>query len=170
MPDRVREAVFNVLGCRYDCPGGLPALAAADVFAGSGSMGLEALSRGAASCTFYEHDRVAVSALRRNLHALGAGPEATIVTSDGWTHAARTPEGLPFGLVFLDPPYADSDDTSDQGRVKQYLRRLANCGGEAPLVILHHRASIRHVMESDDAWQIVDQRTFGSNGVTFFGR
>jgi len=170
MPDRVREAVFDILGSRYDCPGGLPALSVADVFAGGGSMGLEALSRGAASCCFFERDRAAASVLRRNLDALGVGPEATIVAGDAWSRALRAPDGVPFGLVLLDPPYVDSDDTSHEGPVKRYLRRLAGCGDETPLVVLHHRASVRFVMEGDDTWRPVDRRTFGSNGVTFFSR
>lgn len=170
MPDRVREAVFDILGSGYDCPGELPALAVADVFAGSGSMGLEALSRGAAFCGFFERDRAALAALRQNLEALGVGAQASVVGGDAWTHALHTPSGVGYGLVFLDPPYADSDDTSYEGRVKRYLERLGAGADDTRLLVLHHRASVRYIMDVEDAWRVSDHRTFGSNGVTVFSR
>jgi 16S rRNA (guanine966-N2)-methyltransferase len=167
MPDRVKESVFNMLGSRYNSVGALPALAVADVFAGSGSMGLEALSRGAASCCFYERNAEAVATLRKNLDALAVGPEATIVTRDAWSQAVGTRDGAPFDLVFLDPPYADSDDASANGLVRRYLRRLAEAGGARTLVVLHHRASVRFVTEDTETFRVVDRRESGSNGVTF---
>jgi 16S rRNA (guanine966-N2)-methyltransferase len=170
MPDRVKEAVFNILGSHYACPGGLPALRVADVFAGSGSMGLEALSRGAAHCCFYERDRDAVEALRRNLEVLGVGSEATIVTADAWRRAVAGSDGRPFELVFLDPPYRDSEDTSSAGAIGRYLSRLGERDDSMPLVVLHHRAGIRFVMGTDDPWRVVDRRTLGSSAVTFFAR
>ena len=170
MPDRVREAIFNMLGSRYECPGQLPALTVADVFAGSGSMGLEALSRGAGCCCFFERNDMAVAAIRQNLSELRVGPEGVVVTRDAWTCAVSTPDGAPFDLVFLDPPYADSDDTERDGRVRRYLQRLSEQGAGAGLVVLHHRASVRFDLSDDEGWQVADRRTFGSNGVTFFQR
>ena len=164
----MNTGVFNMLGSRYNTVGSLPALVVADVFAGSGSMGLEALSRGVASCCFFERDAEAVATLKRNLDALAVGPEATIVTRDAWSHALGTRDGAPFDLVFLDPPYADSDDTSGGGLVRRYLSRLAATGGAGTHVVLHHRTSIRFVLEGEQNWRIVDRREFGSNGVTFF--
>ena len=67
MPDRLKEAIFAMLGDYYDCPGELPELHVADVFAGSGSLGLEALSRGASTCYFFERDRKALEMLKINL-------------------------------------------------------------------------------------------------------
>jgi 16S rRNA (guanine966-N2)-methyltransferase len=159
-----------MLGSRYECPGQLPALTVADVFAGSGSMGLEALSRGACSCCFFERNDTAVAAVRQNLSELGVGPEGVVVTRDAWTHAVHTPDGAPFDLVFLDPPYADSDDTGRDGRVRRYLRRLAENGEGACLVVLHHRASVRFDLADDEGWQVGDRRILGSNGVTLFLR
>src|SRR3989304_6946937 len=79
MPDRVKQAIFDMLGSRYDDPGALPPLLVADVFAGGGSMGLEALSRGAAFCSFFERDRQALEALCSNIESLGAGQESRVV-------------------------------------------------------------------------------------------
>jgi 16S rRNA (guanine966-N2)-methyltransferase len=94
--DRTREALFSMLVSRI---GSFEGLAVADLFAGSGALGLEALSRGAARCTFVETDRAAVEAIRRNLAALGA--EADILTIPA--EHARLPD--PIDLAFLDPPY-----------------------------------------------------------------
>ena len=96
-PDRVRETLFNWLG---------PWLAGArclDLFAGSGALGFEALSRGAAAATLVERNPAAVAALRDNRERLGA--EALIVASGAQDYlAAQGPEA--FDIVFLDPPYA----------------------------------------------------------------
>jgi 16S rRNA (guanine966-N2)-methyltransferase len=94
--DRTREALFSMLASRIDS---FESLAVADLFAGSGALGLEALSRGAAHCTFVETDRDAVAAIRRNLAALGADADIIAAPAD----QARLPG--PLDLAFLDPPY-----------------------------------------------------------------
>lgn len=169
MPDRVKEAVFSILGARYATPDALPPLRVADVFAGSGAMGLEALSRGAASCGFFERGRVALVALRRNVEELEAGDRATVVPRDAWRHAVSDGDGEAFDLVFLDPPYRDSDDTTADGPVQSYLARLAENASGRPLVVLHHRTKARHT-PATDLWQIVDHREYGTSAVTFFKR
>ncbi len=170
MPDRVKEAVFSILGSHYGHPGAMPSLRVADVFAGSGSMGLEALSRGAASCCFFERDRVALDALRQNVRVLGAGALATVVTRDAWRAAVADPDERSFELVFLDPPYRDSEDSSESGAVKRYLVRLAEVEDNRPLVVLHHAAAVRFEMDDMDMWRVSDRRTFGTNAVSFFLR
>ncbi len=96
--DRTREALFSMLASRL---GTFEELRVADLFAGTGALGLEALSRGAAHCTFVEHDRKAIEALRRNVAKLGAGDRADV-------RAQSALFGLPgpFDLVLIDPPYA----------------------------------------------------------------
>ena len=170
MPDRVKEAVFGMLGSHYDCPGALPPLHVADVFAGSGSMGLEALSRGAASCCFFERDALALDALQKNLQALGIEREVTVVTGDAWQAAVDAPDGPSFDLVLLDPPYGDSLDPSNRGAVRGYLRRLGMGGHRQPLVVLHHPAKVHFVMAVDDPWRVIHERCFGTHAVTLFAR
>ncbi len=102
--DRVREAVFSIL---YSL-GGVEGLRVADLFAGSGALGIEALSRGAASATFVDRDANAVAAVRQNLSAVGlAGGErsgaATVVRADVDAWAARAASR--YDLAFVDPPY-----------------------------------------------------------------
>ena len=95
--DRAREGLFSMLTSRL---GTFEDLKVADLFAGTGSYGLEALSRGAAGCTFVENDRNAIDALRRNVAKLDAGDRADVRAQDATRIA-----GGPFDLVFLDPPY-----------------------------------------------------------------
>ncbi len=93
--NRAREALFSMLTSRV---GDFEGLKVADLFAGSGSLGLEALSRGAAHCTFVETDRDALEAIKVNVAKMGA--EATVRAG-----TAENFHGGPFDLVFCDPPY-----------------------------------------------------------------
>jgi 16S rRNA (guanine966-N2)-methyltransferase len=95
--DRVREALFSMLG---DVSGAR----VADLYAGSGALGIEALSRGAESAVFVERDQRALAALRRNLDAVGANAE---VRRQDVLRFLASPEGT-FDLVFCDPPYDDA--------------------------------------------------------------
>ena len=100
--DRVREATFNALGSL----GAVEGATVLDLFAGSGAMGIEALSRGAASATFVDRDPKALAAVRANLDATGLADRATVVRAD----AARWLAGAGrFDLAVLDPPYATDD-------------------------------------------------------------
>ena len=171
-PDRVKQSVFNILGCHYGYPGELPPLRVADVFAGSGSMGLEALSRGVVHCTFYETGRVALQSLRENVETLGAGTIATVVTGDAWKNAGRDASPGSFDLVFLDPPYKDTQNAGSDGLVASFLRQIAekrSAGSQVPLVVLHHFAKVQFsAMTLDQPWEIWDERRIGSSAVTFF--
>lgn len=99
--DRVREAVFNALWSR----GAVDGARAVDLFAGSGALGVEALSRGAAHVTFVDRDRSARHAIRRNLEVCGVGERATIVASPVERWVASLEAGDRFDLAFCDPPY-----------------------------------------------------------------
>lgn len=170
MPDRVKETVFDVLGSYFSCPGRLPPLLVADVFAGTGSMGLEALSRGATACCFYEHDRRTLAVLRRNIESVGGWGQSTIIARDAWTQALRSPDERQFDLVLLDPPYIHSEDVSRSGQVKQYLGRLAEAIDNKPVVVLHHPARAAFTCGDDEAWHVLDRRRIGTNAITMFTR
>jgi 16S rRNA (guanine966-N2)-methyltransferase len=100
--DRVREAVFNLLtnGARGNLVAGARVL---DLFAGTGALGLEALSRGAAQASFVDDGKVALALLQANIARMGAQTATRILVRDA-TRLAACPEA-PFDLVFLDPPY-----------------------------------------------------------------
>jgi 16S rRNA (guanine966-N2)-methyltransferase len=97
--DRVRETLFSMLTSRL---GSFEDLSVADLFAGSGALGFEALSRGAASVTFVESDAEAAATIRRNAQTLGASARVRVVAGS----ALALPRAGPFDLVFADPPYA----------------------------------------------------------------
>ena len=101
--DRVRETLFSMLASRL---GAFDDLRVADLFAGSGALGFEALSRGASHATFVESDPAATAIIRRNAAKLGA--DVTILGSS----ALALPRAKPFDLIFADPPYAPSSGTA----------------------------------------------------------
>jgi 16S rRNA (guanine966-N2)-methyltransferase len=101
--DRVREALFSALEVVQDLEG----LCVLDLYAGSGALGFEALSRGAAAATFVESDRRAADVLRANANALRF-PQAAIINRPAESVVAAAPD-KPFDLIFADPPYAITD-------------------------------------------------------------
>jgi 16S rRNA (guanine966-N2)-methyltransferase len=132
--DRLRETLFNVLapnltGSRF-----------VDLFAGTGAIGIEALSRGAAEVVFIESHAPAVTLIRRNLESLGITTDATVLAVDALRGlamlAARKNSGVPaFDHVFLDPPYAAAEDYS---RVLEFLG-AADLLAPGGIVIAEHR-------------------------------
>ena len=102
--DRARETLFSMLTSRL---GSFEDLRIADLFAGSGALGLEALSRGAAHATFIEDDAKALVILRRNAAKLGADAAEVLGGS-----ALALPRADPFDLILADPPYADGSGTA----------------------------------------------------------
>jgi 16S rRNA (guanine966-N2)-methyltransferase len=116
--DRVRETLFSMLASRL---GSFDQLRVADLYAGSGALGLEALSRGAASACFVEQDSRAIAAIRANIESLDASGRSKIVTAS----AERLPREEPFDLIFADPPYA-------AGSGSLALRQLLAAGWATP--------------------------------------
>jgi 16S rRNA (guanine966-N2)-methyltransferase len=131
--DRVREALFSMLVSRLGSFEGLRVL---DGFAGTGALGLEALSRGAAHATFVERDAAAVKALRQNITALKA--DADVIASP---IESLGPARLPYDLVLLDPPYAT-------GHGATALARLAEQGWIAPHALISIETGRKEGLES----------------------
>jgi 16S rRNA (guanine966-N2)-methyltransferase len=122
--DRVRQALFDAL-LHAPWGGRLDGLEVLDAFAGTGALGLEALSRGAAHASFLERDRAALDAVRANVAACGAGARATVHPGD----ALRPPPGRPCALLFLDPPYG-------QDLLPRAAQALRAAGWAAPGALL----------------------------------
>ncbi len=124
--DRVRESLFNVLGARVDFPG----LRVLDLYAGSGALGLEALSRGAASAIFVESDARAAAVIERNIAALGA--QGAVVRRGAVAAVLAGGAARPVDLVFADPPYevdaAEVDEVA-RGAGRRRLDRAGHGGG-----------------------------------------
>ena len=146
--ERVREALFNALGS-------LDAVEVAtvvDLFAGTGALGIEALSRGAASATFVDADLQAVKVIKDNLRVTGLGDRAEVVHADVFRYLAGGPPAV--DLAFADPPYAFDDWST-------LLERLP-----ARLVALEARSHI----ELGPGWTPLRSRRYGDTVVTLARR
>ena len=148
--DRVREALFSMLG---DVTGAR----VLDLYAGSGALGIEALSRGAASAVFVERDPPAVAAIERNLAAVGV--EAVVVRKDVARYLARA-DG-PFELVFCDPPYDSAARLA--GPLAQHLPQLTS--DDARIVT---ESDKRHPLELP--FPLLVERAYGDTRIAIHGR
>jgi len=154
--DRVREALFSILNGH----GVLEGARVLDLYAGTGALGIEALSRGAAAATFVESSRPALVALRENVRSLGLEDQVEIVAApaDRWLRSLR-PEAPPYTLVLADPPWADV------ARAQEVLAALVKKGHLAPdaLVVLEHAS--RDVAMAVAGLERVDARAWGDTAV-----
>lgn len=153
--DRVRESLFSVL-THLDVIDGAGVL---DLFAGTGALGLEALSRGAAHATFVDDSRTAQALIRKNIDLTGAGSRATLVRRDA-TRLGVNPD-TPFDLVFLDPPYG-----KDLG---QKALAVATKGGwiaEDALVVWEESTP----MEPPAGYELHDARKYGDTHISLMWR
>ena len=148
-PDRLRETLFNVLvplidGCVF-----------LDAYAGTGAVGIEALSRGARRCLFVEKNRAAVDVIRENLAALGLANRAEVYTGK----AIAVLERVPADIIFLDPPYELE---------KEYEAALNALGASADgLVIVQHssRTALQQEYGSLQRYRVLKQ---GDNSLSFY--
>jgi len=164
--DRVKETLFNILGHRFGTLGHLPDFDVLDVFAGTGSLGIEALSRGARRCTFVERDYAALRCLRDNLRQLRVLKHCVVRVENAW--AMRTPESLHgFGLMFVDPPYRDA---AVGLRLVDLLDRLTPALRPDGLLVLRLEANAAFPDERLQGLACVDRRRIGSMSLLFFER
>jgi 16S rRNA (guanine966-N2)-methyltransferase len=124
--DRVREALFSSIASA------VPGAAVLDLFAGSGALGIEALSRGAAQATFVEQEADAVAAIRQNLRRAGVADAGQVVHTEA-AHFCRHPSGGPFDLLLCDPPYAVS--SAVVGKLLAALHQAAGLAAGALVVV-----------------------------------
>lgn len=153
MSERGRNALFNILG--NDSLQGTKVL---DAFAGSGSLGLEAISRGAGSCIFIEKDRIAAKIINNNIHTLGIKIAQVVRASVSAWEATTDEEN--FDIIFADPPYSD-----EQFSTVQKLFRLLKPGGT---MILSHTGMGEVPVQVGIV--VVDNRSYGNLCLTFFYR
>ncbi len=148
--DRVRAALFNSL--RSEIPGA----DVLDLFAGSGAVGVEALSRGAASATFVEASRRHVAVLRKNLAALKLDAQATVAVADAYRWIERY-AGPGFAFAFADPPYALGEERG-YARVLATLadRGVVRAGG----VFVAEMAAVQKA-ERTPGWELLRDRAYG---------
>lgn len=158
--DRAREALFNSLAARVDLEGAV----VLDLFAGTGAVGLEALSRGAERAVFVESDRAAVEVLRRNIASVALNG-AVVRPRAVAAYLGGDPADGPFDLVFADPPYA-LDDTV-------LADLLAALGGEEWLaedsIVVVERSARSPAVPWPDVIDPLADRRYGE-GVLWYGR
>ncbi len=141
--DRVRESIFNAL-TSADLLAGSVVL---DAFAGSGALGIEALSRGAEACVFVERDRAALAALRSNLERTRLADRSTVVPGDAFALLGSSGRlaGRSFGLALLDPPYGTEEWAALLGCIR------------AETVVIESD----HVVDPGDGWRVRWDRRYG---------
>jgi 16S rRNA (guanine966-N2)-methyltransferase len=142
--DRVREAFFSALDTMTDLEGAR----FADLFAGSGAVGLEALSRGAAFTLLVESDAKAARTIRENMDVLRVAASARLITGKVAQVLAVPPEGGPFDVIFADPPYALPDD--EIAEVQQAL--VTNGWLAADAVVVLERSTRTAVRGTPMSW------------------
>jgi 16S rRNA (guanine966-N2)-methyltransferase len=160
--DRAREALFNILSHGRFAAAGLPFAdrPVLDAFAGTGALGLEALSRGAGSAAFIENGREALAALRRNVAALGEGDRAHILAGD----ATRPPRAaFACAVAFLDPPYKS-------GLAAPALTALAASGWLAADALAVVEIAAGEELPPPPGFAILDQRVYGAARLVFLRR
>ena len=148
--DRVREALFSILGSVEE-------LGVLDVYAGSGALGLEALSRGAKRATFIDQSRLAITTLRKNIAVLEVGDRCEVVHDSAQRALHRLTGSV--DLVFADPPYVDL------ARAVPLLEQLAKRGvlAESARIVVEHRSTDRPELPS---FELAPTRIYGDTALT----
>ncbi len=160
MTDRVRENLFNILSSQA-----AEATAVLDLFCGSGALGLEALSRGAASCTFVDADPRAARAVETNCRQLGLADRARIRRRDALRPGEwiLNPGGRGYSLLFVDPPYKMTACADGQGHLADMAETLGRLGGLEPGAVAMLRA--RRGVSIERPWHgfdVFDIRSYGT--------
>lgn len=155
--DRVRAAVFSSLGDLV--PGSL----VLDLFAGSGAMGIEALSRGAEKAVFVEGNERCVRCIRDNLRM--AGVEASVQTLDAYRFIELYAEASSFDLIFADPPYSKKEGDIDHADALLLSTKLAAALKPGGLFVLEKNADAKGPAES--AFEIVKSRRYGGSEILY---
>ncbi len=152
--DRVRENIFNMIQNR------VPGARVLDLFAGSGALSLEALSRGAAFAVLADRDREALRIEEKNIAALGFEDRARRMAGD-WRRTIQTlrAEGERFDLIFLDPPYAMTD-------LREMTEELRALLAEDGMIVLERQAKASPAVA--EGYALIRERTWGYCGVSLY--
>jgi 16S rRNA (guanine966-N2)-methyltransferase len=155
--DRLRETIFNILMHAYDDP--VVDAAVIDLFAGTGAMGLEALSRGARKVLFVEEAAQARALIRANVDALGVGGETRVFRRDA-RRLGAAPPGEKFNLAFLDPPYG-------RHLAEEALIALREGHWLAADALLLIEESLDAGVELPTGYKLLETRGYGSTKIIF---
>jgi 16S rRNA (guanine(966)-N(2))-methyltransferase RsmD len=161
--DRVKKSLFD----RLASAGRLEDAIVLDLFSGTGSMGLECLSRGATHVTFVERDRSALARLKQNLEHFGFMKQSTIVTFDALGQSIiDLGRRKPFTLMFCDPPYRMTETEADRQKVEQQILRLSTVSVEDAVLVL--RTSKKVDAAAIEGWAEYRSYGYGSMSLHFY--
>jgi 16S rRNA (guanine966-N2)-methyltransferase len=161
--DRVKESIFDVL-YKYDL---IEDRCAADLFCGTGSFGLEALSRGAKEAVFVDMDKTVIGILRKNIAKTGFAAQSYIICANAFKVGAPAGSNeCKFSLIFVDPPYEMSRETDNKSCLGQLLELLCQQITDDSLVVVRTEKKI-NLLDSYGDLKIIDRRIWGSMAVTF---
>jgi 16S rRNA (guanine(966)-N(2))-methyltransferase RsmD len=173
--DRVKESLMAILEPK------IKDSKVADLFCGTGSLGLESLSRGAVCAVMVDNDRDALERLRRNIAKLGFGDRTYLLKADVFrcgvpdvSRQGKTVDGLwggddqtaCAGVVFVDPPFADTRNTSANSKLGKLLAQLSGQVADGVIVVVRHEKQTR-LLEKYVNLEQYDRRDYGSMAITF---
>ena len=159
--DRARQALFNRLGHSFQNIGfKLRSARVVDLFAGTGALGLDALSRGAAHVTFVEQNKNSLAVLKRNIYTLGVEDKVNILTADA---SALPAAARPVDLALLDPPYG-------LGLAEPTLAMLLNKGWLTETAVVVVETAATETLTAPDGLEIEDVRSYGRGALTYLIR
>ena len=162
--DRVKESLFSVL-YKYDLPGGK---IAADLFCGVGSLGLEALSRGAEFVTFVEKDPKIIATLKKNIEKAGFAGESKVIRADAFKIGAPVDEQK-YDLVFVDPPYSATRETKEGSPLSELLVLLSEQSAVGGIVVVRTEKRTE-LLEQYGRFEVIERRQWGTMAVTILQR
>ena len=170
--DRVKQSLFDRIWSMGLIGTDSAAGRVLDIFSGTGSLGLEALSRGSEHCTFVEKDRRIKDLLKENLSALDLTGRATVLGVDalasGWLDRLEPRAPPATGLIFCDPPYRMTADPALAERVADLIARLATVTRAGGVAVL--RTEVRTSAPTVDGWAGMDSYRYGSMVLHFYER
>ena len=156
--DRVKESLFSVL-YKYDLPDGA---IAADLFCGVGSLGLEALSRGAEFVTFVEQDPKIISVLNKNIEKAGFVKASKVISANAFKIGALlNSERQKYGLVFVDPPYADTKDVQSSSALSGLMDLLGEQVAGDGIVVVRTGQKVS-LLERYGEFKVIERRRWGT--------
>jgi len=164
--DRVKESLFSVL-YKYGLPDGA---IVADLFCGVGSLGLEALSRGAKFITFVEQDAKIISVLNKNIEKAGFFKESKVIRANAFKTGALVDSGREkYGLVFVDPPYAQTMDVQIGSPLSSLLDLLGEQATGDGIVIVRTDQRVS-LLERYGQFRVIERRRWGTMAVTMLSK
>lgn len=157
-PDRVREALFSMFSSRF---GSLHGIRVLDLFAGTGALSLEALSRGAAAAVVVDQSPYAINLIRENTDRCGFSDKVTVIAGEVLVSLDKLLPSDPFDLILLDPPYASELASEVITRIET-LNLLADGG------IICAETSRQETLESQGGLSLLENRIYGSTRIHLF--